>query len=215
MFAILAFTRTAVRARCQTSGHKEVHFIIPVLQNVTLKPHTLSDSTHSIIPSASSYGAAAIVPVSPSLYHVSTHLSIMASKLEAPPLLSKLHRNIRLGNWKSVLATLTQHNDEIQNNEFAPNPFSIQSIVPLLIKENTIGWTAVHFTALHGAPDLFLWKWALFRVLEEHELYYKMMKHGDNAGLYYDYLANPFFRRTDAGHSATDLFFSKRLHVSF
>ncbi len=88
------------------------------------------------------------------------------------------------------------------------------TIVPLLLRENSIGWTAIHFTALHGAPDMSWWKWMLTMVIEEHNRYLERMRCIDNVGKYYDYVYNPFFRRTQAGHSATDLFFSKRLHVS-
>lgn len=125
--------------------------------------------------------------------------------------LSKLHRDIRLSNWSSVSLNINRHSNGTQLvDQIVYN--SNQSIIPLLLQDNTIGWTAVHFTSLHGAPDLAWWTWILSKVLEEHHLFRRRMEDNDNAGFYKRYLENPFFRRTEAGHSATDLFFSKRLY---
>ena len=104
---------------------------------------------------------------------------------------------------------------ERKSFEYSSDLHDVNStIVPLLLRENTIGWTAIHFTALHGAPNMSWWKWILTTVIEEHNRYLETMRSIDNVGKYYDYVYNPFFRRTQAGYSATDLFFSKRLHVS-
>ncbi len=105
--------------------------------------------------------------------------------------------------------------------------------LPLLLQRNAIGWTAVHFASLHGAPDLLYWKWILITIIEEHESYIESIKRisvqtrewtqirkgrqelvGDTTIEHPVILDNPFFQRTEAGHAATDLFFSKRLHVS-
>lgn len=116
---------------------------------------------------------------------------------ETSPALLKLHRNIRLQQWQEVYDALNQDHFE-----------------PIVLQENKIGWTSVHFTALHGAPDILCWKWILSRVLEDYHEFMRSIEEGDHSDCYLDYSVNPYFRRTQAGHSPTDLFFAKRLHVS-
>lgn len=130
---------------------------------------------------------------------------------EASPVISKLHRNIRLQQWQEVCDAIFQ--DSLRPTESIVYS-AAKSVIPLLLQENTIGWTAVHFAALHGAPDLPCWKWILIRVLDDYHAFVRHVEERDEAGHYLDYRINPFFRRTQAGHSPTDLFFSKRLHVS-
>lgn len=127
--------------------------------------------------------------------------------------LPKLHRLVRLAKWEAILQ-MSERSDTMHPDQDSVIHNDQTSIIPLTLQKNSIGWTAVHFTALHGAPNLLWWKWMLTKVLEDYALYRERMKSNDNHGIYYEYLENPFFLRTQAGHSATDLFFSKRLHVS-
>jgi len=130
-------------------------------------------------------------------------------------LLSSLHRNIRLSDWLGVHSTLDQAS--LTSASSSPHHVNRETLgvtpVPLILRPNSIGWTAMHFTALHGTPSISWWKWMLIKVLEEHNMLYQNVPN-TIPNLEQNIRSNPspFFVRTESGHSSTDLFFSKRLH---
>lgn len=134
----------------------------------------------------------------------------MTSK-ETSLIVLKLHRSIRDQQWSDVLETLSQ---QTQEQEATPVYNAEKSIVPILLQESPIGWTAAHCIAILGSVDVVSWKWILTRIIEDYIDFLSKMNVLDNAGVYLEYQMNPFSRRTQAGHSPTDLFFSNRLHVS-
>lgn len=101
--------------------------------------------------------------------------------------LAELHRSIRLSNWQAIVSIL-EHSRRGQS---------------LLLRPNSIGWTALHFVSLHGTPNYIWFIWVLQRAKEDYLQTVHLLGKG---------IKNPFHARTNAGHSPIDLYFAKALY---
>ena len=115
--------------------------------------------------------------------------SLRNEKVDENVLLAELHRSIRLSNWQAIKPIL-------EHPRYGMNTTS------LLLRPNSIGWTALHFVALHGTPNNIWLSWIIQRAKEE---YLRTLQLGKG-------IQNPFHSRTNAGHSPIDLYFAKSLH---
>jgi len=68
---------------------------------------------------------------------------------------SVLHHLIRRGNWDGLRARAVSENSDEAGG----------GVNGALLTPNSIGWTALHFAASHGAPDSERWKWIIGAVL--------------------------------------------------
>jgi hypothetical protein len=67
-------------------------------------------------------------------------------------LVSSLHKHIRLSNWAEVELIL-KNEEQMKSQSFANSKDEEQLRQPLILRPNSIGWTAMHFTVLHCAPS--------------------------------------------------------------
>lgn len=144
-------------------------------------------------------------------------MSTFNSSQEQKQLLSSLHKYIRLNNWKEIKLTLDYANGFSSSRHLcSEEDGDIDTLSePIILRPNSVGWTAIHFTVLHcsPSPDSSRWKWMIMRVLEEYYQHdhRKRNSQAQEAQKSMSTSISPFFKLTKAGHTSTDLFFAKRL----